>query len=286
MDLILGLPVHPLIVHSAAVFIPLSALGVIAALFSEKVRKSYLPLILASVVVAVFSGVIASSSGEALAERVGLPQDHANQGEQLRNVVIIFGLLVAVWYFLQRSKDKTFTQSKLLNTSLKGVITVVAGASLALTVAAGHSGATAAWQDRVTEPAPLTTEANPAPSETGAAGGAVALSAQEVAGHNTAADCWSIVNGNVYNLTSYVQRHPGGSSVIKNICGRDGSAAFSNQHNGQGKPNNVLSGFLLGAVGSSISSTESGKVTAPPAGGYGEGEEEGEEEEHEERERR
>ncbi len=282
MDLILGLPVHPLIVHSAAVFIPLSALGMIIALFSEKVRKSYLPLILASVVIAVISGVIASSSGEALAERVGLPQDHAKQGEQLRNVVIIFGLLVAVWYFLQRAKDKTFTQSNLLNTSLKGVITVAAGASLALTVAAGHSGATAAWQDRVKEPAPLTTKANPAPSETGAAGGAVALSAQEVAGHNTAADCWSIVNGNVYNLTSYVQRHPGGSSVIKNICGRDGSAAFSNQHNGQGKPNNVLSGFLLGAVGSSISSTESSKVIAPPAGGYGEGEEE----EREERERR
>jgi cytochrome b involved in lipid metabolism len=280
MDLILGLPVHPLIVHSAAVFIPLSALGVILALFSEKVRTRYLSLILVSVVIAVISGVIASSSGEALAERVGLPQNHANQGEQLRNVVIIFGLLVAVWYFLQRAKDKTFTQSNLLNTSLKGVITVAAGASLALTVAAGHSGATAAWQDRVKEPAPLTTDANPAPSETGAAGGAVALSAQEVAGHNTAADCWSIVNGNVYNLTSYVQRHPGGSSVIKNICGRDGSAAFSNQHNGQGKPNNVLSGFLLGALGSSITPADSSKVIAPPAGGY----DEGEEEEREERE--
>jgi cytochrome b involved in lipid metabolism len=88
------------------------------------------------------------------------------------------------------------------------------------------------------------------------------------------------VKGNVYNLTSYVQRHPGGSSVIKNICGKDGSAAFSNQHSGQGKPNNVLSGFLLGAVGSSITTTESNKVIAPPAGGYGE-DEEGEEEEHE-----
>lgn len=282
MDLILGLPVHPLIVHSAAVFIPLSALGVIVALFSEKVRKSYLPLILASVVIAVVSGVIASSSGEALAERVGLPQDHANQGEQLRNVVIIFGLLVAVWYFLQRSKDKTFTQSQLLNTSLKGVITVAAGASLALTVAVGHSGATAAWKSRVQESAPLTTESNPAPTKSSAAGGAVTLSAQEVASHNSAASCWTIVNGNVYNLTSYIQRHPGGPSVLKNICGRDGSAAFSNQHGGQGRPNNVLSGFLLGAVGSSISSTESSKVIAPPAGGYGEGEEE----EHEERERR
>ncbi|MFZ9100769.1 MAG: cytochrome b5 domain-containing protein [Candidatus Planktophila sp.] len=281
MDLILGLPVHPLIVHSAAVFIPLSALGVILALFSEKVRKSYLPLILASVVIAVVSGVIASSSGEALAERVGLPQDHANQGEQLRNVVIIFGLLVAVWYFLQRSKDKSFAQSILLSSSLKGLITVAASASLALTVVVGHSGATAAWKDRVAEPAPLTTDTSPAPTQkSGAAGGAITLTAAEVAAHNTASDCWSIVKGNVYNLTSYIQRHPGGPSVLTNICGRDGSAAFSNQHNGQAKPNNVLSGFLLGAVGSSITTTESNKVIAPPAGGYGE-DEEGEEEEHE-----
>jgi cytochrome b involved in lipid metabolism len=281
MDLIFGLPVHPLVVHSAAVFIPLSAIGVVVALFSEKVRKRYLPLILASVVIAVVSGVIASNSGEALAERVGLPQDHANQGEQLRNVVIIFGLLVAVWYFLQRSQDKTFTQSHLFKNSLNSLITVVAGASLVLTVAAGHSGATAVWENRVAEPAALTTDAAPAPTEeSGTAAGAITLTAAEVAAHNSASDCWSIVKGNVYNLTSYVQRHPGGSSVIKNICGKDGSAAFSNQHSGQGKPNNVLSGFLLGAVGSSITTTESNKVIAPPAGGYGE-DEEGEEEEHE-----
>ncbi len=281
MDLIFGLPVHPLVVHSAAVFIPLSAIGVVLALFSEKVRKRYLPLILAAVVIAVVSGVIASTSGEALAERVGLPRDHANQGEQLRNVAIVFGFLVAVWYFLQRSQDKTFTQSHLFKSSLNGLITIVAGASLVLTVAAGHSGATAAWEDRVAEPAALTTDAAPATTEkSGTAAGAITLTAAEVAAHNSATDCWSIVKGNVYNLTSYIQRHPGGSSVLESICGRDGSAAFSNQHNGQGKPNNVLSGFLLGAVGSSISTTESNKVIAPPAGGYGEEEEE-EEEEHE-----
>ncbi len=275
MDLILGLPVHPLVVHAAAVFIPLSALGVVLALFSEKVRKTYLPLILTSVAIAVVSGVVASSSGEELAERVGLPQDHAIQGERLRNVVIIFGLLVAVWYFLQRSKNKSFTQSTLLHSSIKGVITVTAGASLALTVVVGHSGATSAWKDRVAEPAALTSDANPAPSKQ--TGSTISLTAEEVAAHNTASDCWSIVKGNVYNLTSYIQRHPGGPSVLTNICGRDGSAAFSNQHNGQGKPNNVLSGFLIGALGSTISATESTKVIAPPANsGYGE--EEGEEE--------
>jgi len=281
MDLILGLPVHPLVVHAAAVFIPLSAIGFILVLFSEKIRKTYTPLVLAAVAIAVVSGVIASSSGEELAERVGLPVDHAIQGERLRNVVLIFGALVAVWYFLQRSKEKAFAQSHLLNTSLKAVTTIVAAASLVLTVVVGHSGASSAWKDRVAEAAPITSDVSPAPSGTtgGNASGQLMLSAQEVAKHNSASDCWSVVKGNVYNLTSYIQRHPGGQSALKNICGKDGSAAFSNQHNNQGKPNNVLQGFLIGALGSTVSATDSAKVITPPASSGGYGEEEGEEEE-------
>ncbi len=281
MDLILGLPVHPLVVHAAAVFIPLSAIGFILVLFSEKIRKTYTPLVLAAVAIAVVSGVVASSSGEELAERVGLPVDHAIQGERLRNVVLIFGVLVAVWYFLQRSKEEAFAQSHLLNTSLKAVTTIVAAASLVLTVVVGHSGASSAWKDRVAEAAPITSDVSPAPSGTtgGTASGQLALSAQEVAKHNSASDCWSVVNGNVYNLTSYIQRHPGGQSALKNICGKDGSAAFTNQHNNQGKPNNVLQGFLIGALGSTVSATDSAKVITPPASSGGYGEEEGEEEE-------
>jgi cytochrome b involved in lipid metabolism len=280
MDLILGLPVHPLVVHAAAVFIPLSAIGFILVLFSEKIRKTYTPLVLAAVAIAVVSGVVASSSGEALAERVGLPADHAIQGERLRNVVLIFGALVAIWYFLQRSKEKAFAQSQLINTSLKAVATIVAAASLVLTVVVGHSGATSAWKDRVAEAAPLSGDVAPVPGSTsgGTASGKLVLSAQEVAKHSSASDCWSVVNGNVYNLTSYIQSHPGGQSVIKNICGKDGSAAFTNQHSNQGKPNNVLQGFLIGALGSTVSATDSAKVITPPASTAGYGEEEGEEE--------
>ncbi len=282
MDLIFGLPVHPLVVHAAAVFIPLAAIGVVLILFSEKIRKTYTPLVLGVVAIATGSGVLASSSGEALSERVGLPVDHAIQGERLRNVVLILAVLVAAWYYLQRSKEKAFAQSQLLNTSLKTVATIVAAASLVLTVVVGHSGASSAWKDRVAEAAPITSDVSPAPSGTtgGNASGQLMLSAQEVAKHNSASDCWSVVKGNVYNLTSYIQRHPGGQSALKNICGKDGSAAFSNQHNNQGKPNNVLQGFLIGALGSTVSASDSAKVITPPAssGGYGE-EEEGEEEE-------
>jgi cytochrome b involved in lipid metabolism len=73
----------------------------------------------------------------------------------------------------------------------------------------------------------------------------------EVAKHSTASDCWSIVNKNVYNLTTYVSSHPGGSAVIKAICGKDGTAAFTGQHSGQQTPTSVLAGFKLGALAAS-----------------------------------
>jgi len=60
----------------------------------------------------------------------------------------------------------------------------------------------------------------------------------------------------VYNLTSYVRNHPGGQDVISNICGKDGSSAFSNQHGSSRKPNNVLNGLLIGKLGAVVTQSE------------------------------
>ena len=79
-----------------------------------------------------------------------------------------------------------------------------------------------------------------------------------------------------------MQRHPGGASVIANICGKDGSKAFVNEHNTQGKPNNVLSSFLLGPVGASITAEAGQKVIQPPVAGKGDESDEESEEESEE----
>ncbi|MFZ2555764.1 MAG: cytochrome b5-like heme/steroid binding domain-containing protein [Minisyncoccia bacterium] len=54
----------------------------------------------------------------------------------------------------------------------------------------------------------------------------------DVSTHATASDCWSVINGGVYDLTSWVPRHPGGKRAIESICGKDGSAAFNGQHAG------------------------------------------------------
>jgi cytochrome b involved in lipid metabolism len=70
----------------------------------------------------------------------------------------------------------------------------------------------------------------------------------EVAQHNSAADCWSAVNGNAYDLTSWIAEHPGGEEVIIELCGSDGTSAFAAQHGGQGEPERELESLLVGPV--------------------------------------
>lgn len=85
----------------------------------------------------------------------------------------------------------------------------------------------------------------------------VMLTSGEVATHNTLRNCWIIISGNVYNVTSYIAVHPGGTAEITNNCGRDATNAF--QTKGGGGSNHsqsaysLLSQFLIGSVGTSVS---------------------------------
>lgn len=45
-------------------------------------------------------------------------------------------------------------------------------------------------------------------------GAAQSLTNYEVAKHNSAADCWIIIQGSVYSVTPYLNLHPGGSDRI------------------------------------------------------------------------
>lgn len=70
----------------------------------------------------------------------------------------------------------------------------------------------------------------------------------DVALHNTPESCWSAVNGAVYDLTGAIDKHPGGPEAIKKICGTDGSALFTKQHDGQEKPNMFLASLKIGVL--------------------------------------
>ena len=66
--------------------------------------------------------------------------------------------------------------------------------------------------------------------------------------NNSASSCWSVINGNVYNLTQWINSHPGGPSVIRGLCGVDGTSSFNGKHRGQGNPTATLASYLLGPL--------------------------------------
>ena len=56
------------------------------------------------------------------------------------------------------------------------------------------------------------------------------VSHQELAKHNKAEDCWMAVRGKVYNVTRYLDFHPGGSDQLLRGAGKDATNLFDQYH--------------------------------------------------------
>ena len=74
------------------------------------------------------------------------------------------------------------------------------------------------------------------------------LTLDEVKKHNSAGDCWSIIDGNVYDLTNWVESHPGGKERITAICGKDGTSSFLGKHSNSNSAKSQLNRFELGKL--------------------------------------
>merc|ERR1712190_52878 len=61
-------------------------------------------------------------------------------------------------------------------------------------------------------------------------GGGGGMTLEEVAKHNSKADCWVVVNGEVLNVTNFLSEHPGGELAILTFAGRDASEEFNMIH--------------------------------------------------------
>lgn len=80
----------------------------------------------------------------------------------------------------------------------------------------------------------------------------------QVAGHNSKDDCWTIIDGNVYDLTSYVDEHPGSDEILR-ACGVDGTTLFNTRTTDDGEEigsgtshsalaENQLSSLIIGEI--------------------------------------
>lgn len=232
MDLLFGLPVHPLVVHLPVVLLPLAAIGVLVLTIKPALRAKLAVATLVVLVVGFLGTLVASSSGEALAVRVGgQPQPHAQAGGLLPWAAAIFLAVGGGWLWWVR-RDETTESRK----TLGGMVSSLIGVGVfALTVFVGHTGATAAWEDVV----------NPS-AESSKPGGITMLQVSE---HDSREDCWVAIDGEVYDLTKWVPNHPGGPSRVARLCGTDATDMFANQHGDAERPNKVLEEYHLGPLG-------------------------------------
>lgn len=70
----------------------------------------------------------------------------------------------------------------------------------------------------------------------------------QVAKHSSSASCWTIVSKNVYDLSTFIAKHPGGAANILSLCGKDGTSKFLAQHGGQPSPTKTLAGYKIGTL--------------------------------------
>lgn len=150
-DLVNGLPVHPLVVHAIVVLLPAAVIGTIAIVARPAWRERYGWLVVGVTALATVLLPVATSSGEALEERVGDPGAHAALGEQLIWVAIpLLVLDVAfVWLDRRRRNGEPAFGPGWLTKAVAALAILAALATGIQTYRVGDSGARQAWGDQV-----------------------------------------------------------------------------------------------------------------------------------------
>jgi cytochrome b involved in lipid metabolism len=75
------------------------------------------------------------------------------------------------------------------------------------------------------------------------------ITTDELSSHNKPTDCWLAIDGKVYDVTTFVSRHPGKDAILQG-CGKDATSLFeSRPGDGSSHSNsarNLLPNFFVG----------------------------------------
>ncbi len=225
------LPAHPLVVHAVVILLPLVALGLLIGSWKATLFERFHLVAIVSTSVTTLAVVVAKSSGDSLSAAVGLPEEHAEWGNNLVPLALaLVGTTILLAFFT------VYWRVRILVLVFRPVMAVLSVAAIGMTILVGHSGAESVWKDQY------------ASAKVPLALGLDDYTREEVARHNTATDCWTIVDGFVYDVTSFARRHPGGTENIEKMCGVNASEDYLDEHDGQREPKEWLETLKIGRL--------------------------------------
>lgn len=147
MDLF-GLPLHPLIVHAAVVFVPIAALGGLLMVAVPGLRPRYGWLTAAIAAAAALSALAARFSGEWFLDSLSLRGSarvaaHTSWGALTPWPALLLALALPTLLWAAGHRDRTPGAVAYATSAALTVAAALAG--LALITLTGHSGAVAVW---------------------------------------------------------------------------------------------------------------------------------------------
>jgi predicted heme/steroid binding protein len=160
---------------------------------------------------------------------------HMNRRTLLGSVALIVVFLIGTYFVLNGSTDGTDAALESIDTRV-----VVTPEESELVSDVSTEGEVVLERDGSVPPRSSDESVPKTPKTSG-------YTLAEVSAHSDAASCWSIIDGQVYDLTEFLDMHPGGKRNILKICGKDGTDMFMGKHGGDAKPEAALANFLVGA---------------------------------------
>ncbi|XP_044215213.1 cytochrome b5 reductase 4 isoform X1 [Thunnus albacares] len=98
---------------------------------------------------------------------------------------------------------------------------------------------------------------------TGLRGRLIEVTQEELQKHNKREDCWTCIRGMVYNVTPYMDYHPGGEEELMKAAGIDGTELFDQVHRWVNYES-MLKECLVGRMATTTTTAVKAMVPPPP----------------------